>query len=141
MCCKCIGSNPLGVLHFRNVLGNMWRIYRWRGHPCHSVISTKVHSSSFLESCFRVRCSPVDLLRRFPTLLPYCGMDSEGLLLLHHRLQVHCIVNVNTCRKWPDDETIVFCRSLANTYITRIKNYVKKFCKRKNGKKTNDNKC
>ena len=66
------------------------------------------------------------------------GIASEGLLSLHHRLLVHCIVTVNTYRKGPDDKTVVFCRSFANTYtatyITRIKNYVK-FLQKKEGKK------
>ena len=78
-----------------------------------------------------MRCSPVDLVRVFGA--PYYGMAPEGLLSLHHRLQMYYIVNVNTCRKRPDD--IRLLQVLANTYISRIKNYVKKFCKRKLKKK------
>ena len=67
-------------------------------------------AAALLKSCFCVRGSPVDLRRVFGA--PYYGIASEGLLLLHHRLQIHYIVNVNTCRKGPDDKTIIFCRSL-----------------------------
>ena len=76
-----------------------------------------------------MRCSPVDLLLVFGAA--YYGMVSEGLLSLHHRLQIHCIVNVNTFRKGPDDKGL---QVLANTYITRIKNYVK-ILQKKEGKK------
>ena len=63
-------------------------------------------------------------------------MASEGVLSLHHRLQIHCIVNVNTCRKGHDNKTIVFCQGpvLANIYITRIEKYVK-FLRKKERKK------
>ena len=64
----------------------------------------------FCEPSIKNHSGPVNLLRVFGA--PYYGMASEGLLSLHHRLQIHCIVNVNTCRKGPDDKTIVFCRSL-----------------------------
>ena len=68
----------------------------------------------------------------------YYGMASEGLLSLHHRLQIHCIVNVNTCRKGPDDKTNRLLQVLANTYITRIKNYVKFLPKKEGEKNKND---
>ena len=42
--------------------------------------------------------------------IPYHGMFSERLLSIHHRLQIHCIVNVNICIKGPDDKTVVLCR-------------------------------
>ena len=57
-----------------------------------------------------MRCFVVSLLRVLGA--PYHGMVSEGLLSIHHRLQIHCIVNVNICIKGPDDYTIVFYRSL-----------------------------
>ena len=124
MCCKCIRSNSSEVLHFRNVLEHMRRLYR--GGGTHAVVwfQQKCIAAALLESCFCVRCSPVDLLRVFGA--PYYGMASEGLLSLHHRLQIHCIANVNTCRKGLDVKTIVFCRSL------QILTY---FCKRKKEKK------
>ena len=43
----------------------------------------------------------MDLLRVFGA--SYYGMAPEGLLSLHHRLEIHYIGNVNTCRKGPDD--------------------------------------
>ena len=80
------------------------------GWGTHAVVwfQQRCIAAALLESC--VRCYPVDLLRVFEA--PYYGIVSEGLLSLHHRLQIHCIVNVNTCRKRPDYKTIVFCRSL-----------------------------
>ena len=63
-------------------------------------------------------------------------MPSEGLLSIHHRLQIHCVVNVNICRKESDDKTILL-QVHANTYITRIKKLCKFFAKeRKKKKKT-----
>ena len=85
-------------------------IYRGLGHSCRSVISIKMHSSSFFAIMLLREVFPVDLLRVFEA--PYYEMPSEGLLSLHPRLQIHCIVDVNTCRKRPDYKTIVFCRSL-----------------------------
>ena len=88
--------------------------------------------AALLESCFCVECSPVDLLHVFGA--PYYGMVSEGLFSLHHRLQIHCIVNANTCRKRPDDKTIVFCRSLQ--ILTQLEQKsMQNFCKREKGKK------
>ena len=110
MCCRCIESNPSEVFHFRSVLRNMRRVYGGQGDPWRSVISIKVHSSGFVGIMLPLRCSPVSLLRVF--WAPYHGMVSEELLSIPHRLQIHCIVNVNICLKGPDDKTIVFCRSL-----------------------------
>ena len=84
------------------------------GHQYQSVISIKIHSSTLLESWFCVRCSSVSLLLVFGA--PYHEMVCEGLLSIHHWLQIHCIVNVSICIKGLDDKigdkTIVFCRSL-----------------------------
>ena len=55
-------------------------------------------------------CSPVSLLRVFGP--SYHGIVSEGLLSIHHRLQMPCILNVNICLKRFDDNIIVFGRSL-----------------------------
>ena len=84
--------------------------HRGRGHPCCSVISTKVHNSSFVGIILLREVFPCRFAALFWAL--YYGMASEGLPLLHHILQIHCIVNVTTCRKGPDNKTIVFCRSL-----------------------------
>ena len=78
MCCKWIGSNPSEVFCFRIVLRHMWLIYRGRRHPYQSVISEEGAPLS---------------VRVFGT--PYYGMLSVGLLSIYHRLQIHCIVNVN----------------------------------------------
>ena len=80
------------------------------GDPWRSVTSIKMHSSSFIGIMLPLRCSPVSLLLVF--WAPYPWMVSEELLSNPHRLQMHCIVNVNICIKGPDDKTIVFCRSL-----------------------------
>ena len=70
----------------------------------------KYIAAALLESRFYLRCSPISLLRILGA--PYHGMVSKELLLIHYRLQIHCILNVNICLKGPDDKTIVLCRSL-----------------------------
>ena len=66
------------------------------------------------------RCSPVSLLCVFGT--PYHRIVSEGLLSIHHGLQIHCIIqihriiNVNICMKGSDDKTVVFYRSFPCKY-------------------------
>ena len=62
-----------------------------------------------------MKISPVNLLRVFGT--PYHGMVCEGLFSIYHRLQIHCIVNVNICIKGPDDKTkssACLCKYLGN---------------------------
>ena len=67
---------------------------------------------------------------------PYHWMVSKGLLSIHHRLQIHCIVNVNICIKGPDNKTIA-----SPGRYKYLHNYDKKFMlnfwKRKKGKKIN----
>ena len=88
-----------------------------------------------MESYFCVRCSPVSLLCVFGA--SYHEMVSERLLLIHHRLQILCIANVNTCIKEPDGKTIVFCKSLQIVILaTLIKKLMLNFCKRKKGGKS-----
>ena len=55
-------------------------------------------------------------------------MVSEGLLSIHHGLQIHCIINVNICIKGPDDKTVFagHYKYLSNYYKKKIcKNFVK----------------
>ena len=102
--------------------------------PRRSVILIKMHSSSFLESCFSVRSSRVSLLRVFGA--PYHGMVSKGLLSIHHRLQIHCIVNVNICIKGPDIKTIA-SPGRYKYFHNYDKKFMLNFWKRKKGKKIN----
>ena len=73
------------------------------------------------------RCSPVSLLCVFGT--PYHRMVSEGLLSIHHGLQIHCIIqihriiNVNICMKGSDDRQ----SSSTGPFLANI--IVKKLCK------------
>ena len=53
-----------------------------------------------------MRCSPVSLMHFGGP--PHQGVVSEKLLSVHHRLQLHCIVNVNFSIKGPDKKKIVF---------------------------------
>ena len=62
-------------------------------------------------------------------------MVSEGLLSIHRRLQIHCIVNVNICIKGPDDRhssSASPCKYLHN-YCK--KNYVKSLQKKERKQK------
>ena len=65
---------------------------------------------------------------------PYHEMVSERLLLIHHELQIHCIINVNTCIKELDDKTIVFCGSLQILKYYYKKKTIQNVCKRKKRK-------
>ena len=86
-----------------------------------------------LESRFYGRCSPVSCLRVFGT--PYHGMVSEGLLSIHHGLQIHCIINVNICIKGPDDQTVFAGpRKYLNNYYKK-KKICKNFAKERKEKK------
>ena len=67
---------------------------------------------------------------------PYHEMVSERLLLIHHELQIHCIINANTCIKELDDKTIVFCGSLQILKYYYKKNYVKCLQKKEKEKYT-----
>ena len=111
---KCVVNASEATPRRCYILGMFWGICSEStgGGSTHAVVSFQQRciAAALLESCLCVRCSPVDLLHVFGA--PYYGMASEGLLSLHHRLQTHCIVYVNTCRKGLDDKTIVFCRSL-----------------------------
>ena len=94
------------------------------------MMSLKMHSRSFVGimlSCEVFPCQPAAYFWE-----PYHGMISEGLLSIHHRLQIHCIGNVNICIKGPNDRTIVFCRSLQIHKYD--KKYISNFCKRTKGK-------
>ena len=65
---------------------------------------------------------------------PYHEMASERLLSIHHELQTHCIINVNTCIKRLDDKTIVFCGSLQILKYYYKKKLYKMFAKERKGK-------
>ena len=60
-----------------------------------------------------MRCFPASLLLVFRAL--YHGMVSEGLLSIHHGLQIqqiHCMVNAYICIKSPDDKAIYVCKKV-----------------------------
>ena len=128
MCLKCIACNPSEAFRVRSVSRHMRLPNKGRGYPCRSVISIKLQNSSF------VGITP--LREVFPCQwdfgTAYHGTVSEALLSIHHKLQIHCIVNVSICIKVTDDKIIVFCSSLQ---ILTYNYLIKYFCKIKKGKK------
>ena len=126
-------SNPSEVFHFRSVLGNMRRVYRGRGHPGRNVISIKMHSSSFHFVGIMLLCEVFSC--QFATYF-WGTLSWDGLW--RTAFDSSQITNTLYCKckyfhkRGPDDQTIVFYRSL------QIQNYDKKFmlnfCKRKKRK-------
>ena len=101
----------------------MQRIYRGGGTNVEVWFQWRYIVTALLEWRLCVCCSTVTLLPVFWTL--YHGMVSERLLSIHHRLQIHCIVNVNICKKGPDNKIIVFCRPYKYLNNCGKKNYIK----------------
>ena len=98
MCCKCTGSNLSVVVHFRNVLGIMQRLYRGRGQPCRKVILFKRHSSilfriTFLHEVFPCQfaeCFLGDLIMR--QSLRDCFQFTRYYIVLYCKCIVYYIV-------------------------------------------------
>ena len=76
----------------------------------HGAGAIKMHSSSFFGIMLLCEMFSCQFGACFWGILSW--MVSEGLLSIHHRLQIHYIVNVNICMKGPDGKAIVFCRPL-----------------------------
>ena len=104
-------KQPLGGVPFWDCFGTYVANLQEAGTPMPKYYFNKDAIAAALSgSRFCMRCYYVNFLRTFGT--PYHGMVSEGVFLIHHGLQIDCIVNVNVCIKGPDDKTIVIYRSL-----------------------------
>ena len=123
---------PPKVLHFRNVLGHMGRIYRGRGHPCRGVISTKVHSSSFVGIMLLREVLLCRFAKCFWGILLWDGPWGTAFASSYITNTLYCKCKSLQKRAWWLDNRLL--QVLANTYITRITNYVK-FLQKKEGKK------